>query len=244
MTDDRVADYYNAYWADSDLFPQKTVQERSFKQIAIDYAHSLMGDVRNKHILEIGPGQGLETLYFLKQGARVCVVDISGTSLRLSRALAEAHGLGGSLEIREGDALKVRLADSEFDIIYANQVLMHLDYMGFIRRCRHLLKDGGKAIFVEPLRYNPCMVLYRSLLSPYKNLKPRYVTLSDLYVGATEYSRFRHQEFYLFSLVLWFYKGKRLLPWLRRLHRLESLLIDTVPLLRNLCWFTVVEYTK
>lgn len=53
-------------------------------------------------VLEVGPGTGLETIPLLSTGTRVIAVDVSSGMLERLRSRAEAAGVEGSLETREG----------------------------------------------------------------------------------------------------------------------------------------------
>jgi 16S rRNA (adenine1518-N6/adenine1519-N6)-dimethyltransferase len=61
-----------------------------------------------ERLVEIGPGEGALTLPLLARGARLTVIELDRDLAAKLRARPEA---GGALEVIEGDALKIRLAD-------------------------------------------------------------------------------------------------------------------------------------
>ena len=76
-----------------------------------------------KNILELGPGQGRDTIYFLEQGFEVTALDYSPQGLGEIKARAKDMGLEDRLTTRLDDLRKgIDLADASFDACYSHMV--------------------------------------------------------------------------------------------------------------------------
>lgn len=91
-------------------------------------------------ILEVGPGGGIWTKYFLESGARVTCVDI------LPQILEANKKENPGIEIIVGDATIVNIP-KKFDIVFAKDIIEHIpDDMLFLENMNRHLKDGGRII--------------------------------------------------------------------------------------------------
>ena len=64
---------------------------------AIEYTYNLLGDVRGKDVLELGCGDGENTVLLAHRGARVCGVDVSDRTRRMAAEVRD----GQSIQSRE-----------------------------------------------------------------------------------------------------------------------------------------------
>jgi 2-polyprenyl-3-methyl-5-hydroxy-6-metoxy-1,4-benzoquinol methylase len=102
-------------------------------------------------VLEIGCGTGLFTEMFVKTGARIVAVDISGELLQKAQQ-------------RHLPPLQVRFIQKRFeecaiagpfDAVIGSSVLHHLDLFPSVSKIFSLLKPGGTMAFAEPNMLNP-----------------------------------------------------------------------------------------
>ncbi|HEY0552578.1 MAG TPA: class I SAM-dependent methyltransferase [Verrucomicrobiae bacterium] len=109
-------------------------------------------------ILDMGAGDGMLTLPYLKLGAQVIAADASEELLQSLRDKAKAYT--ASLSVMSGDIFatldQLRAADRKFDIICASSFLHHIpDYLELCRCSAPLLRPGGIFFtFQDPLRYD------------------------------------------------------------------------------------------
>jgi len=87
----------------------------------------LMGDVRGKRILEVGCGDGGNSVLLALKGALVEGIDISPRAIQIARKRAEAQGVADRVEFY-AMPLEAYLerAQGKFDIICGFAVLHHL----------------------------------------------------------------------------------------------------------------------
>jgi SAM-dependent methyltransferase len=103
-------------------------------------------------ILELGAGQGRDTLYFAQNNFRVCALDYAVSGLAAIRSKAAALGLSESVstvchEIRN----PLPFPDSHFDACYSHMLLcMALttaELERLAREVKRVLKSGGLCIY-------------------------------------------------------------------------------------------------
>lgn len=82
---------------------------------------------KGRRVLEIGCGIGTATISFLKEGAEVTAVDLSGDSLALARQRAQLYGLADKVRFYEADAERLTsvVPPEPYDLIYSFGVLHH-----------------------------------------------------------------------------------------------------------------------
>jgi len=96
----------------------------------------------NLEILEIGPGGGIWTKYFLEKGAKVTAVDISEPILEAN----QTNNPGAKFIL--GDATTIKI-NKKFDLIFAKDVIEHIqDDEKFLENMNAHLKKNGR-IFIS-----------------------------------------------------------------------------------------------
>ena len=98
---------------------------------------------------------------------RVIAVDISEASIQKASARARRLGLS-NIEFRIGDCEALPIEDNSVDAAYGVAILHHLDLARAFAELARVIKPGGRAVFAEPLGYNPLVNLYRRLTPEYR----------------------------------------------------------------------------
>lgn len=101
---------------------------------------------RNRAVLDVGCGAGVEVVRFARGGASAFGVDLSGQAVRLTQANLAQQGLRAALAVADGEALP--FPDASFDFVYAHGVVQYAaDDHRVVRECHRVLKPGGTALF-------------------------------------------------------------------------------------------------
>jgi len=100
---------------------------------------------KNKRILEVGCGVGIDLVRFAQNGAIVTGVDLAPQSIALAKKNFEHHGLSGDLRVMNGEALE--FDDEQFDMVYAHGVIQYTaNAQKMIDELYRVLKPGGEFI--------------------------------------------------------------------------------------------------
>ena len=118
----------------------------------------LLGDVKDKHILDAGCGNGYLCRMLARKGASVVGVEPGQTMYEFAVEEEEKEGLG--VKYLKEDLSQFTRFQEEFDIVIANMVFMDIpDYEPAIKNCINALKNGG--IFIYSLLH-PCFPGFES----------------------------------------------------------------------------------
>lgn len=120
-------------------------------------------NLKGKKILEIGCGLGEASVYFAKQGAEVTATDLSSGMVNLALKVAEYHKV--KINVKTCSADDLPFVDDSFDIVYAANVLHHVDMDKTLAEIKRVLKNNGTFICWDPIKYNPAINIYRRLAS-------------------------------------------------------------------------------
>ena len=167
---------------------------------ALEYMYHLLGDARGKTVLDYGCGSGDNAVLIASHGARVIGVDISPELIELAEKRLAAHDLAENTEFRVGSAHGLPLEDESVDIVFGNAILHHLDLKLASAEVFRVLKKGGRAIFLEPVRNSKFVWFVRNLI-PYEqpDLSPfeRPLTDAELKDFAAEFTKYESRAFSL-----------------------------------------------
>jgi ubiquinone/menaquinone biosynthesis C-methylase UbiE len=167
---------------------------------SLEYLYHLLGDVAGKTVLDYGCGAGENSVLIASRGARVLGVDISPELVGLAEKRLAAHDLAQNAEFRVGSAHELPVEDESIDVVFGNAILHHLDLKLSSKEVFRVLKKGGRAIFLEPVRNSKFVWFIRNLI-PYQqpDLSPfeRPLTDAELKEFALEFSEYKSRAFSL-----------------------------------------------
>jgi ubiquinone/menaquinone biosynthesis C-methylase UbiE len=104
---------------------------------------------RNAIICDLGGGSGSDAIYFLKNGHRVILLDISQFALEVAQKKAKELGLEKGLVVRQVDfgLHTLPLSDNSVDVTYSRIALHYFpkdETIGIFAAIYKSLKPGGK----------------------------------------------------------------------------------------------------
>ena len=138
------------YWVQGffyEDFGKKEYFRRDFEELRYrDLSLFTLGQIESKIILDVGCGDGLYTLTFLKLGARyVAGQDISVESVNRAQNNCKKNGFS-NFEIKSGNCEKLLFDNSTFDTVFSGDVFEHItkeQKINFINEIYRVLKPGG-----------------------------------------------------------------------------------------------------
>ena len=100
---------------------------------------------KEKSVLEIGCGIGIDFRHFVREGAQAVGIDVSQQSLKLAKQGSDIYGLNGTLILADGENLP--FASDKFDLVYTWGVIHHApDTSKVVDEIYRVLKPGGRVI--------------------------------------------------------------------------------------------------
>ncbi len=256
----REAEFHDRWAAEID--PSTALVNESFTAITAlenSYVTKEFGDVRGLRLLDYGCGAAEAGVYFAKQGAKVVAVDVSPGMLDAAQRLAAFHGVSIETRLVTGQAIPAEGA--EFDRIYGNGVLHHVDMNLAVPEIARVARPDAVGCFIEPLSYNPAIAVYRRLAEAVRTPDERPLRFRDIKRFEPYFGSVSHREFWLTSLAIFgkFFFVDRAHPsrerywkkvitdgpanawWFRWLPEIDDKILSNVPFLSAMCWNTVIR---
>ena len=168
-----------------------------YSQWALDYAIEfeleeqmlapLLGDLRDKTILDFGCGTGRYSLKFAKAGAKVTGIDI--TPEMLAEAEKKSVDAGLEVDFKIGDILKTELPETHYDTIFSSLTITHIsDLSKLFNHLFKALKSEGRIILSD---IHPCFKQLGSTVGFVQGdynveLEQNIHTITDYFKAASE----------------------------------------------------------
>ena len=101
---------------------------------------------KDKDVLDVGCGAGVEVVRFARAGARIVGVDIAASAVELTRQNLAQQGLSATVDVIDGETLP--FPDASFDFVFAHGVVQYTNNdRAMVDECRRVLRPGGLALF-------------------------------------------------------------------------------------------------
>ena len=139
-------------WADSEDISKIDVLRNNEVCTAPEmrYITSRLGNMKGKSLLDIGCGLGEASVYFALKGANVTSSDLSEGMLNVTQSLARKNNVEVTPHLADAEDLKLK-RNQKFDIIYAGNLLHHVDIEKMLNNARNHIKNGGVFVSWDPL---------------------------------------------------------------------------------------------
>ncbi len=217
----------------------------SITEISDDFFFDYLCSIsRGKKILEIGCGPGYKSFQLAQCESKVTGIDLSDVAVKMARQIAKKKGIQ-EIEFRVMNAEKLDFKNEVFDTICGSGILHHLNLNKAYPEIARTLKNTGKAVFIEPLGYNPMINLFRKLTPGLRTkdehpLKIGDIKLAKKYFGEVEVHHFHFLTFLSvpFSNFPWFPN------LLKTLSGFDRILFRFFPALKKYSWIVVTVFSK
>lgn len=221
-----------------------------------------LGNLKDKKVLDLGCGAGEASVYFAKKGAHVTAADISGGMLEVVQQVAARHNTSVITKRSVSHALDCN--DESFDIVYAANLLHHVEIEPTLAEVKRVLKPGGVFVCWDPLAHNTLINIYRRIATNVRTENEHPLRMSDIKTFKHFFSKVSYKATWFFTLWIFikFYFIERIDPNKERywkkilidhrrlektysfLEKLDQLFLRLFPFMRRYCWNIVLVCVK
>ena len=201
-------------------------------EFPLEYAFHLLGDVSGKTVVDLGCGDGLNTVILASLGAKVISVDISDKSLEVTHRRAAANGVADNVRLVHSDAAGIPLEDNEADKVLCAAILHHLDATATAHQICRILKPRGMAAFLEPMTGPKWVEAIKTVLPKNPSVTEDEWPLTLDQVRAVSSAVGRHGRSRYFGIMTRIVDrfNPQEFTTIKRVHRVDRWLINTLPL--------------
>jgi 2-polyprenyl-3-methyl-5-hydroxy-6-metoxy-1,4-benzoquinol methylase len=248
-------------WADSE--DVEKIDVRASNEVCtapeMRYISRRLGNIKGKRLLDVGCGLGEASVYFAILGADVTSSDLSQGMLDATTRLARINGVSVKQHVASAEDMQLSPED-KFDIIYAGNLLHHVDIEETITRIKPHLAVGGIFVTWDPLAYNPAINVYRSMATDVRTPDEHPLKWNDIKLFHKHFGTVETRYFWLTTLIIFvlmslaqrrnpnkerFWKvvvqeGDKWAWLYRPLEAFDRLVLAIFPPLRLLCWNVVI----
>ena len=159
---------------------------------------SRLGDVKGKYLLDLGCGAGETSVYFTRKGARCVAGDFSEAMVELATRLAQKYSV--EITARKLNAEDIDYPNETFDIVYAANLLHHVDTIKSLNEIRRVLKSGGVVCTWDPLIHNPFINIYRKIATKVRTPSELPLSISIVRIFKQLFSIVEYDTFWFATL--------------------------------------------
>ena len=203
----------------------------------------LLSGCAGKRVLEIGCGQGDNSIALARAGAVTTGIDISDVAVENAKSAAEARSVHAAFLVM--DAENMSFSNEAFDLVFGAGILHHLTLESVLPEIARLLVPAGHALFIEPLGHNPLINLYRRLTPSQRTRDEHPLLSSDVTSMQKYFRRIDPQYFYLSTLLAAPLATKPGIHGLVDvLNIVDTCLFALMPPLRKYAWTVILDMQK
>lgn len=159
---------------------------------------SKIGKLHGKYLLDLGCGGGESSIYFALRGAHCVASDWSPRMVDSAKKLAETSQV--KIDTRVINAMDIDFPSNTFDIVYAANLLHHVDTNKTLTEIHRVLKPGGVACTWDPLKYNPIIKIYRRLARKFRTPDEHPLGFQMLNDAGQLFSKIEYETFWYVTL--------------------------------------------
>lgn len=241
----REREYWNRARSDGEAAREPIAKYYAIARARLDaYETALAGHARTgARMLELGCSNGDTALELARLGGDVVGIDISDVAIARAAARARDAGLANP-RFEVGDATVLDHPDESFDVVFGSSIVHHLDVAAVAREAARVTRDGGAAIFLEPLGHNPLIDVYRRLTPAARTPDERPLRRDDLDTlrRGWETAELSYHDFLTLGAVP-FRRTRAFAPFNATASRLDAA-IFRLPGAWRLAWFVLVRLER
>lgn len=202
----------------------------------------------DQKLLDFGCGRGESSIIFSRIGYEVFGFDLSPNNIAIAKRLAHQYGMTERTHFDISAAEQLDYPDDFFDIVVGTDILHHVEISKALSECSRVLRNGGVAIFHEPIRvpvfdtlretrFGKWLVPKGVSLERHVTQDERKLTVDDLETIRSIGGNFSTERFLLFSRLDRFIKNKKGRPLLETV---DCYVLKRLPVLKGFAGVVVM----
>jgi len=136
------------------------------RRFSKEFRFRLLGQLTHKTVLDVGCGDGENTILLSKLGAQVTGIDISSRAVEVAKKRTEMSGVGGLVRFVVSPLEIAEFALDSFDVIWGDAILHHLidELETVLRKLTEWAKPGALMVFAEPINFSQTLRKIRLMI--------------------------------------------------------------------------------
>ncbi|HMN45103.1 MAG TPA: class I SAM-dependent methyltransferase [Povalibacter sp.] len=240
---ERERDFHNQRFVDNNASRESRTR-RFYDAIAYgfeEFRQRVTAASRGRSVLEYGCGAEIMAFDLAHVARQVTGIDISDVAIVQAQRIADQRALP-NVKFSVDNAEDMRLADDSVDVVIGAGIVHHLDIEKSMQELHRVLRDGGTAIFAEPLGHNPVLNWVRDRTPEMRTPDEHPLLARDLRAMSRGFASSKVVYFGLVSPLLGLITSNvRPDRWLTRAVWSIDRLICRIPGLRRFAWYCYIE---
>jgi SAM-dependent methyltransferase len=200
-------------------------------------------------ILDLGCGEGKETLQLVQQGLLVVSVDLSHHQLCRSRQRVQEAARDAKVFFVQANAEELPFASDSLDFVYGKAILHHLDIDLSAIEIKRILTQKGRASFAEPMAHHPLFWIARRLSPRLRTKDEHPLTFRELRHFGANFNQSEIEEHFLLTLFSYLFRmmpgGETIFRSLNSfLQRIDARLFLRFSKLKEMAWYGLIKIVR
>jgi len=194
--------------------------------------------------LDYGCGTGYNLFDYSQKFKKGIGIDISEVRIERAKILAKEKNIT-NVEYFVMDAMNTSFENETFDVIRGSAILHHLDLTLSLNEIKRILKNGGSALFIEPLDTNLLIKLYRKLTPNARTVDEQPLRIKDIKLIKTIFPNMDICYFAFFALLATPFRGsKHFSNILAVLSFLDRIVLNKISPFKWMAWYCMLILKK
>ena len=157
-------------------------------------------------------------------------------------AKARVREISKKIRYYKMDAESLAFNENSFDKIIGSGILHHTNLSNSLYQIKRVLKEGGQAVFFEPLGHNPIINLFRKLTPSLRSEDEHPLLMNDLDLIKKIFPNVIYSYFHLSTfLILPFVKRGSFINLFNKFNKLDHLMFTKMPIIKKYAWVVIIQ---